>query len=177
MAHRSRDPDFDKALSHVVGLREAGTKYKQIQQILLTHNVRLPAKIYWNPFRNSKLSPKEKIKVTLNTLESKGFHLRCLKKYLVENNIRERQVIEVFLFCSPEQIHMARQFVSGFLIQTDATFNTNELNMLLSILLGATNTVSSFPVAYALISSESVKAFKFINACSMHIHPREGGKE
>lgn len=27
--HKSRDPGFDKALSHAVGLREAGTKYKQ----------------------------------------------------------------------------------------------------------------------------------------------------
>ena len=60
---------------------------------------------------------------------------------------------------------MARQFVSGFLIQTDVIFNTNKLNMPLSKLLGVTNTMSSFPVAYALIFSESAKAFKFINAC------------
>lgn len=85
------------------------------------------------------------IEVTLDTLESKGFHLRCLKKYLVKNNIRERQVIEAFLFCSPEQIEMARRILSGFLIQTDATFNTNELNMPLSILLSVTNTMSIFP--------------------------------
>lgn len=162
--HKSRDPDFGKVLSHAIGLREAGTEYKQAQQILLTHNVRLPAETYWNLVRSSKLSPEEKIQVTLDTLEGKGFHLRCLKKYLVENNVRERQVIEAFLFCSPEQIEMARRFVSGFLIQTDATFNTNELNMPLSILLSVTNTMSSFPVAYTFISSESAEAFKFINA-------------
>ena len=75
-------------------------------------------------------------------MEAKGFHLRCLKKYLVENNIRKRQVIGAFLFCLPEQIEMARQFVNGFLIQTDAKFNTNKLNMPLSILLGVTNTMS-----------------------------------
>ena len=127
--------------------------------------MRLPAKTYWNLIRCSKLSPEEKIQVTLDTLESKRFHLRCLKKYLVENNIQERQVIEAFLFCLPEHIEMARRFLSGFLIQTDATFNTNELNMPLSILLGITNTMSSFPVAYKFISSESAEAFKFINAC------------
>lgn len=59
--HKSRDPDFDKSLSHAVGLREAGTKYKQAKQILLTHNVRLPAKTYRNLVRSSKLSPEEKI--------------------------------------------------------------------------------------------------------------------
>lgn len=59
--HESRDPDFYKALSHAVGLREAGTKYEQAKQILLTHNVRLPAKTYRNRVRSSKLSPEEKI--------------------------------------------------------------------------------------------------------------------
>lgn len=58
---------------------------------------------------------------------------------------------------------MARRFINGFLIQTDATFNTNKLNMPLSILLGITNMISSFSVAYTFISSESVKTFKFIN--------------
>ena len=37
--------------------------------------------------------------------------------------------------------------------------------MPLSILLGVTNTMSSFPAAYTFISSESAEAFKFINAC------------
>ncbi len=49
-----------------------------------------------------------------------------------------------------------------FLSRTDATFNTNGLNMLPSILLGVTNAMSSFPVAYIFISSESAEAFKFI---------------
>ncbi len=37
--------------------------------------------------------------------------------------------------------------------------------MLGSILLGVTNTMSSFPVAYIFIFSKFVEAFKFINAC------------
>ena len=115
--------------------------------------------------RTSKLSPKDKIQVTLDTLESKSFYIRCLKKYLVEGNVQQRQVIEAFFFCSPEQIEMTRRFVSSFVIQTDATSNTNELNMLLSILAEVTNTMASFPVAYTFIFSESAEAFKFVNAC------------
>lgn len=60
---------------------------------------------------------------------------------------------------------MGRRFVSNFVVQTDATFNTNELNMPLSILVGVTNTMSTFPLAYTFISSESAEAFKFVNAC------------
>ena len=94
--------------------------------------------------RTSKLFSEDKIQVTLDTLESKSFHIRCLKKYLVKRNVRQHQVIEVFFFCSPEQIEMAQRFVSSFVIQTNAIFNTNELNMPLSILVGITNTMASF---------------------------------
>lgn len=58
---------------------------------------------------------------------------------------------------------MGRRFVSGFVVQTDASFNTNELNMPLSILVRITNTISNFPLAYTFISSESAEAFKFVN--------------
>ncbi len=55
----------------------------------------------------NKLSPEDQIEGTLDTLESKSFHIRCFKKYLVEGIVRQRQVIEAFFFCSPEQIEMA----------------------------------------------------------------------
>lgn len=64
---------------------------------------------------------------------------------------------------------MAFRFVSSFVMQTDATFNTNELKMPLSILLGVTNTLASFPVAYFFISSESADAFIFIHVCCKEI--------
>ena len=100
----------------------------------------------------------------MDTLKSKGFHIRCLKKYLVEGNVRQRQVIGAIFFYSLEQIEMAQRFISSFVIQTDATFNTNELNMLLSILVRVNNTMASVPLAYTFISSESSEAFKFVNA-------------
>ena len=163
--HRDRDPDRETTILHAIGLRAAGTKYKQAQQVFLTHHVRLSAKAHWNLMRTSKLFAEDKIQVTLDTLESKGFHIQCLKKYLVVGNVQQRQVIEAFFFCSPEQIEMAQRFVSSFEIQTDATFNTNELNMPLSILVGVTNTMASLPVAYTFICSESAEAFRFVNAC------------
>ena len=167
--HRNRDPDRDSAISQAIGLRTAGIKYKQAQRVLLTRNIRLPAKDCWNLIRSSKLSKEEQVQVTLDTLEAKGFHVRCHKKYHVEENIRQKQVIEAFFFCSPEQVSMTRRFVSSFVMQTDATFNTNELNMTLSILLRITNTLASYPVAYCFISSESADAFIFIHVCCKEI--------
>ena len=43
--------------------------------------------------------------------------------------------------------------MGGFLLETDATFNTNKLNLPLSVLVGITNTDLSFPVAYCYITS------------------------
>lgn len=48
--------------------------------------------------QTSKLFPEDKIQVIFDTLESKGFHIQCLKKYLVEGNVQQRQVIEAFFF-------------------------------------------------------------------------------
>lgn len=59
---------------------------------------------------------------------------------------------------------MGQRFVSGFVIQTDTTFNTNELNMPLSIFVGITSTMFSFSLAYTFISSKSAEAFKPVNA-------------
>lgn len=58
-------------------------------------------------------------------LEQKGFHFRFNEKYLVEGDEKSRRVVEQFFFCNSEQIRLARRFVSSFMIQSDATFNTN----------------------------------------------------
>lgn len=100
-----------------------------------------------------------------HNLSMEGFHVRYSEKYVVENSIRQNRIIEHFFFCSPEQFQMARRFVSGCVIETDATFNTNELRMPLSGLIGITNTMSTFPVAHCFITSESTSAFVFINEC------------
>ncbi len=83
----------------------------------------------------------------------------------MENEVRTHQVIEhFFFFCNGDQIRFVRRFVSGFVIQTDATFNINHLNMPLSVLIGVTNIFKTFSVAYCFVTSESVEVFSFINA-------------
>lgn len=78
-------------------------------------------------------------------------------------------MIKAFFFGFSKQVLMTRRFVSGFVMQTNATFNTSELNMPLSILLGVTNTLASFSVAYCFKSFESADAFIFIHACCNEI--------
>lgn len=60
---------------------------------------------------------------------------------------------------------LARRFVSGFVIETDATFNTNALNLPLLSITGITNTSRMFVIAHCFITSESTDCFLFINTC------------
>jgi len=56
---------------------------------------------------------------------------------------------------------MARRFVSDFMYETDATFNTNILKLPLSVVVGINNTSSTFPIAYCYITLESAVSFKW----------------
>ena len=57
---------------------------------------------------------------------------------------------------------MARRFVSGFIYETDATFNTNSLKLPLSVIVGINNTRVTFPIAYCYITLESAASFKWM---------------
>ncbi len=57
---------------------------------------------------------------------------------------------------------MARRFISEFSLQTDATFNTNHLNLPLAMIVETSNTGKSFPAAYCFVISESKEVFTII---------------
>jgi hypothetical protein len=63
---------------------------------------------------------------------------------------------------SAEQIKLRRWFVSGFMYETDATFNTNRLKLPLSVMVGIDNCSKTFPLAYCYITLESAASFKFV---------------
>jgi hypothetical protein len=46
--------------------------------------------------------------------------------------------------------------------KTDATFNTNSLKLLLSVMVGIDNCRKTFPIAYYYITLESAASFKFV---------------
>jgi hypothetical protein len=46
--------------------------------------------------------------------------------------------------------------------ETDATFNTNSLKLLLSVIVSIDNHRKTFSIAYGYIISESAASFKFV---------------
>lgn len=96
--------------------------------------------------------------------QKQGFHVRWFKKNIFEGNQVQHWVTEHFFFCNSKQIQLARRVLSHFMVETNAIFNINCLNMPLSVLLGIINTGLFFLAAYYYISFESKESFLFIFA-------------
>jgi hypothetical protein len=95
----------------------------------------------------------------ITILEQNGFYPRTREEYIVENSIRIKGVVRDIFFMSDEQIRIARRFISGFLYETNATFNTNTWRLPLSVIVRIDNTGHTFPMAFMFITSESAKSF------------------
>ena len=111
----------------------------------------------------TKLSPQEELALLVGHLERHGYHPRTRDEYVVKDGVREKKVVRDIFFMSDDQIRMARRFVSGFIYETDATFNTNTLRLPLSVMVGIDNTGCTFPMAFMFIMSESAKSFTFVS--------------
>ncbi len=74
------------------------------------------------------------------------------------------RAVQNLLFCKFKQIRFTQGFVSCFIYETDATFNINERQMSLSILVGVLNTSKIFLFAFCFITSEAACTFEFIEA-------------
>jgi MULE transposase domain len=103
--------------------------------------------------------------LVITILKQNGFHPRTRKEYIIENGIYIKRVVRDIFFILGEQIRIARRFVSGFLYETNATFNTNIQRLPLSVIVRIDNTGHIFPMAFIFITSELAKSFKFINKC------------
>jgi hypothetical protein len=77
-------------------------------------------------------------------LERSGFHPSVQEEYMLgDGRCTGRVMMEPF-FMSVDQIILARRFVSGFMYETDATFNTSMLRSLLSVMVGIDNAGKKF---------------------------------
>jgi hypothetical protein len=113
--------------------------------------------------RKGTLTRQEELELILEILEKEDVHVRLRTEYTTDSNgDRNGRVIKDLFWMSSEQIKMAQRFVSGFMYETDATFNTNSLKLPLSVMVGIDNCGKTFPVAYCYITSESAASFKFV---------------
>ena len=135
---------------------------KQNAKVLAKKGFKITDKEFYNLGRKEgkvALSREEEVTLLMAILERNGFHPRVREEYILEDGRRTRRVIREIFFMSADQILFARRFVSGFIYETDATFNTNKLRLLLLVIVGIDNTGKTFLMAFMYHTTESTKAF------------------
>jgi hypothetical protein len=167
--HKTKKPGYLEAVTKATvhnGVAPFSTSSKMLQKEGLPV---LTKKEYYNLSRKpagegGRLTKQKEIQVLLQYLEDHQFHTQVRYEHAVdENGVRTgTRIVQDVFFISDAQISLGRRFVSDFLYETDATFNTNELRLPLSTMVGITNTGKTFPMAYCYITSESAKSFDFV---------------
>ena len=174
-----------KAVELARGLR-GEVSYKKATWILKNHDLHIERREFYNLIRTENqenLKPDKELTLLLSILDNKDFRVRVQEKYnhndlgknLCDKSERAvaltfvmligewiSRVIQNLFFCNSEQIRLARQFVSTFTYETDGTFDTNELRMLLFVLVGVLNTGKTLPFALCFITSEFAATFDFM---------------
>jgi hypothetical protein len=155
--HRGKQPGYDTALA-IAAMHSGVIGYTASAAILCKDGIEIDHKTY-NNLRRQVSSGKDLTRQA--ELEQEGLHLCVQDEYILDkHSIQTQRVIQDLFWMSPEQIKLARRFVSGFIYETDAMFNTNVLKMPLSVMVGIDNTGKTFSMAYCYITSESAASFK-----------------
>ena len=80
------------------------------------------------------------------------------------NGVARKRILKQVSWMDTQQRHWVRCFCSEFVIQFDATFNTNSLKMVLFVSIAITNTGLTFPVAFSFALNESqIASTAFLN--------------
>ena len=92
------------------------------------------------------------------------YHTRVKVEVDEDEEPVSRQLIQVF-FAHRKQLEAAQRFVTDWLIIIDGTFNTNELDLPLLIIVGVLSTGQMFPVAFSYCPAESIKSISYVWDC------------
>lgn len=179
--HLERHPDFIRVQAEAREQREAGVSYNAT----LHENDQergdalvLDRKTYYNTARH-----KRERKMLEATASGDDSILKEILQYLEQAKfiIRTRlssnpnvgndgpsapsSSLEQIFFCTPTMISMARRFVSGFIMQPDASFAMRIANIPLHCCVGMTNTNTTFPCCFSFTRTENKAAFDFLFHC------------
>ena len=167
--HKAKRPGHREALNR--GRAFLGeVPYSKAMRILKKEDLELDRSTFYNLNRKDKggdsLTRVEQLNLLIGCLVEEDFRVRVLYSY--EYNERGEvtsQVVRALFFCSSEQIDLARRFVSEYMYEMDATFNTNNLQLPLEVLVGIDNTNHTFPIAFVYQVTEAADIFAFTNDC------------
>jgi hypothetical protein len=126
----------------------------------------LDRKTFYNLQRkdsDNQLTSQDEARLLLSYLDQEDLHVEIDEVYILgADNEKHNREIQAIAWFSKEQLRLARRFISGRIVESDATFNTNERRLLLQNVVGIDNTGKTFPALQLFHISESARLFRFI---------------
>jgi hypothetical protein len=169
-AHLKASEEYKEALRQAKKHREAVLPYSDSRRLIDAEDfgVVLSSRDYYNSVRKEipdKSKPKT-IEALLVMLEENSFVYHTRIKVEVDENSEPigRELVQIF-FAHRKQLETAQRFVADWLIIIDGTFNTNELDLPLLVIVGVLSTGQTFPVAFSYCPAESTKSISFVWDC------------
>ena len=161
--HRARYPGHAQMMAEVLDLRATSIQFSKVKEIIESKGLpQISAQEYRNLERTSgpPRTPQQRFQDLLQCLQAEDFRIKESDFWKVDPFSGARQkVLDQIVFASTEQVDLARRFASGFVMVIDATFQTNEKNLLLSVCTGVTNTSKTFPICFSFQASEAKATF------------------
>jgi hypothetical protein len=169
IAHRQRQPEWQKSLELATTHRVAQISHKSSQRILDANDEGLEidrTSYYHINRRSSRLgdSPKRnELDEVLEALLEAGFEYRPRYHYEIEEsgNRVEKELIQIVAALNTQMILM-RKFMSNWYMEADATFRTNNLKLLLISVVGITSTERSFPGCLSFSRFDNRDTYDFL---------------
>ena len=166
--HQARYPHWHKTVEVALVLRSTTVPFKKVNEVLTSTNLpQITAQQYRNLQRSdgsAPLTPQQRFQNLFQCLHAEDFRIKELDVWRIDpfTGDKVEKVLEQLVFASTKQVDLARRFVSGFVLVIDATFSTNDKNLLLSCCTGITNTGKTFPICFSFQTSEARSTFDLI---------------
>jgi MULE transposase domain len=146
--------------------REVSMPYSEARILLaqegLGFNIR--QKDYYNLVRHERLSnDPHSAAGLLKALDEAGFKHQAKVKIEYEEGSEipmNRKLVQI-VFWLEEGVNLVQQFISGHLLQLDATFSTNSHRMPLITSVGVSNEGTIFPMALSYCPGETMESYSF----------------
>lgn len=168
-AHKARWPDYAKAQQMALAHRLSNLTYAESDRVLANtpkeydEDLHISKKKYYNLIPSTTRADQDILLgflQSLEALEADDLISKCRYEYVLnDGGIPVKKILKQVCFLDTQQRRWAKRFCADFLVELDATFNTNKLKMLLFVAVGVTNTDLSFPAAFSLAISETKVAF------------------
>ena len=170
--HARRQPDYAKAMEMAKTHRVSKLTYRESDRVLdntpkeegeIYH---ISKNKYYKLIPSTTRSRDDIITGLLQCLDSTEFTARVRCSYILDDaGVPVKKLLEQIFFIDKLQRDLTKRFCSNFMLQMDATFNTNALKMLLFVAVGITNTNLTFPAAFSFAISESEVVVNFFLQC------------